>query len=99
MPALSRAKPSDSLMLLKPTQGVPHEGGFLFDEESRPYKIIEHRNTQHELVQTERVPSEHLTRIVADEKELAKALKEGWVKEPYIAAALPDPNASLYESK
>lgn len=37
----NRAKPSDSLMLLKPTQGVPHEGGFLFDEESRAYKIIE----------------------------------------------------------
>ena len=27
-------------MLLKPTQGVPHEGGFLFDEESRYYKIL-----------------------------------------------------------
>ncbi|WP_010581909.1 DUF1549 domain-containing protein [Schlesneria paludicola] len=37
----NRAKPSDSLMLLKPTQGVPHEGGFLFDEDSRAYKIIE----------------------------------------------------------
>lgn len=37
----NRANPSDSLMLLKPTQGVPHEGGFLFDEESRAYKIIE----------------------------------------------------------
>lgn len=36
----NRANPSDSLMLLKPTQGVPHEGGFLFDEESRGYKII-----------------------------------------------------------
>lgn len=30
----NRANPSDSLMLQKPTQGVPHEGGFLFDEES-----------------------------------------------------------------
>lgn len=37
----NRANPADSLMLLKPTQGVPHEGGYLFDEESRPYKIIE----------------------------------------------------------
>lgn len=36
----NRANPSDSLMLLKPTQGVPHEGGFLFDEESRFYKVI-----------------------------------------------------------
>ncbi len=35
-----RAIPSQSLMLLKPTQGVPHVGGFLFDEESRYYKLI-----------------------------------------------------------
>lgn len=35
-----RADPSQSLMLLKPTQGVPHEGGFLFDEDSQAYKII-----------------------------------------------------------
>jgi hypothetical protein len=37
----NRSEPSQSLMLLKPTQGVPHEGGFLFDEESRYYKILE----------------------------------------------------------
>ena len=28
-------------MLLKPTQGVPHEGGFLFDEDSRFYKLFQ----------------------------------------------------------
>ncbi len=37
----NRSQPSQSLMLLKPTQGVPHEGGFLFDEQSRYYKLIE----------------------------------------------------------
>jgi len=36
----NRTNPDDSLMLLKPTQGVPHEGGFLFDEQSRAYRII-----------------------------------------------------------
>jgi hypothetical protein len=36
----NRSQPAQSLMLLKPTQGVPHEGGFLFDEDSRPYKLI-----------------------------------------------------------
>jgi hypothetical protein len=35
-----RAIPSQSLMLLKPTQGVPHVGGFLFDEESRYYRLM-----------------------------------------------------------
>ncbi len=37
----NRAVPSQSLILLKPTQGVPHEGGFLFGEDSRYYKLIE----------------------------------------------------------
>lgn len=37
----NRSQPSQSLMLLKPTQGVPHEGGFLFDETSRYYQLFE----------------------------------------------------------
>ena len=36
----NRSQADQSLMLLKPTQGVPHEGGFLFDEDSRYYKTI-----------------------------------------------------------
>ncbi|RPI81780.1 MAG: DUF1549 domain-containing protein, partial [Planctomycetaceae bacterium] len=37
----NRSVPAQSLMLLKPTQGVPHVGGFLFDEDSRFYKLIQ----------------------------------------------------------
>ena len=37
----NRSEPSQSLILLKPTQGVPHEGGFLFDEQSRYYQVLE----------------------------------------------------------
>jgi Protein of unknown function (DUF1549)/Protein of unknown function (DUF1553) len=37
----NRSQPAQSLMLLKPTNGVPHQGGFLFDEQSRPYHMIE----------------------------------------------------------
>jgi hypothetical protein len=37
----NRSEPTQSLMLLKPTQGVPHEGGFLFDEQSRYYQVLE----------------------------------------------------------
>jgi hypothetical protein len=36
----NRSRPEQSLMLLKPTQGVPHEGGFLFDEDSRVYSLL-----------------------------------------------------------
>ncbi|MFN7804018.1 MAG: hypothetical protein ACK5TO_08395, partial [Planctomycetaceae bacterium] len=37
----NRSVPSQSLMLLKPTQGVPHVGGFLFSEDSRYYRLLE----------------------------------------------------------
>ena len=37
---INRPLPAQSLMLLKPTQGVPHEGGFLFSEDSRYYKLL-----------------------------------------------------------
>ena len=63
-----------------------------------PFKVIVHRNANFEVVGEERVPSEHLTRRVDDAKELSAALKDGWVKEPYIAPPLPDPNAELYAS-
>jgi hypothetical protein len=37
----NRADPAQSLMLLKPTQGVPHVGGFLFDTDSRFYRTLQ----------------------------------------------------------
>jgi hypothetical protein len=37
----NRSQPAQSLMLLKPTQAVPHEGGFLFDEQSRTYRLLQ----------------------------------------------------------
>jgi hypothetical protein len=36
----NRAQPAQSLMLLKPTQGVAHQGGLAFDEKTRPYSIL-----------------------------------------------------------
>ena len=37
---INRSDPSQSLMLLKPTQGVPHEGGFVIEPDSRHYNTI-----------------------------------------------------------
>jgi hypothetical protein len=37
---IDRKEPANSLILLKPTQGVPHEGKHVFDEKSRYYKLI-----------------------------------------------------------
>ncbi len=36
----NRADPGQSLMLLKPTQGVPHEGGLVFELDSRYYRLL-----------------------------------------------------------
>ena len=83
-----------------PVKPIPHMEfpRVVYTWPKEPFKLIEHRNANHELVQTERVPAEHLTRLVNDEKELKKAMAEGWVKEPYVAPPPPDPNANLYEA-
>lgn len=68
----------------------------VYKHPKEPFRVVVHRNANYEVVGEERIPSEHLTRKVEDAKELAAALKEGWVKEPYLAQAPPDPNANLY---
>jgi hypothetical protein len=76
----------------------------------RPSQEIEHRNDRMELVHTEIVPTEHLTKTVSCEahknggpkdcadcnKVLKAALEEGWVKEPYIPEAPPKKDEDLY---
>src|SRR5262249_58887789 len=37
---IDRKEPANSLVLLKPTQGVPHEGKLVFDEKSRYYTLL-----------------------------------------------------------
>jgi hypothetical protein len=37
---IDRKEPANSLVLLKPTQGVPHEGRLVFEENSRYYKLL-----------------------------------------------------------
>jgi hypothetical protein len=37
---IDRKEPANSLVVLKPTQGVPHEGKFLFDEKSLYYRLL-----------------------------------------------------------
>lgn len=82
-----------------PLKHIPHAEfpKVVYKHPKEPFRIVVHRNTNFEVVGEERIPSEHLTRKVSDAKELAAALKEGWVKEPYLAPPLPDPNAHLYE--
>lgn len=70
----------------------------LYKHPVKPFKKVEHRNTKHEVVHTEYEATEHLTCAVHNREEMARKLKEGWVKEPYIQQAPPDPDAALYEA-
>lgn len=84
-----------------PVKSIPHMEfpRVVYKHPREPFLTIEHRNAKHELVELETVPAEHLTRVVADKAELDRALDEGWVKEPYLAKAPPDPNAHVYDRK
>lgn len=80
---------------------IPHQEfpRVVYKHPTEPFRKIEHRNTHHEVVDVEVVPSEHLTKTVNDEKELKRAIADGWQLKPYIAPPVPDPNAHLYEAK
>ena len=81
-----------------PMKQIPHMEypRVVYKHPAEPWKKIEHRNAQHEVVDVETIPAEHLTLMVNDEKELAKAMKAGWKKEPYVPVPQVDPNANLY---
>jgi len=82
-----------------PMKSIPHMEfpRVIYRHPKEPYRKIEYRNAQHEVVDVETVPADHQTKLVADDKELKAALKDGWVLKPYIPVPPPDPNAALYE--
>lgn len=61
----------------------------LYMHPNEPLQEVEHRNDKFELVGTEVLPTEHLTKVVNDEAELNAAVDEGWLKDPYIPKAAP----------
>ena len=84
-----------------PTKPIPHMEfpRVVYKPPLEPFRTIEHRNARHELVEEEVVATEHLTMLVKDKTELEKALKDGWLREPYIPATPPDPKQHLYSDK
>jgi hypothetical protein len=81
-----------------PVMQIPHMEfpRVLYMHPNEPTKIVLHRNEKHEVVHEELVQTEHLTMTVNSEEELKKALKDGWVREPYIPEPLPKTDAGLY---
>lgn len=84
-----------------PVKQIPHLEfpRVLYMHPNEPFQEIEHKNDKHEIVSTEVVPTEHLTKTVNNETELKAALAEGWVKEPYIPKPVPAKTAGLYGPK
>ncbi len=84
-----------------PVRQIPHLEfpRVVYMHPNEPLEEIEHRNDKYELLGTEVVPTEHLTKIVHNETELKAALSDGWVKEPYIPAPPPPKSAGLYGPK
>ncbi len=81
-----------------PVKQIPHLEfpRVLYMHPNEPFEIVEHRNDKFEIVSTDTVPTEHLTKVVNNEAELKAALEEGWVKEMYIPAPPPPKTAGLY---
>lgn len=61
-----------------------------------PYREVVHRNVNHEIVHRELVATEHKVHVVQNAQEFKQKLKEGWVEEPFIPQAPPDPDEHLY---
>lgn len=84
-----------------PVKQIPHLEfpRVLYLHPNEPYVEIKHKNDRHEVVSTEFVATEHLTKTVNNDVELNAALAHGWVKEPYIPEAPRHENDDLYRPK
>ena len=84
-----------------PVKNIPHMEypKCVYMHPQEPFTVIEHRNTRHEVVEEEIVPTEHLSKTVANADELAQALADGWQEKPYIPKAPADPKANIYLQK
>lgn len=83
-----------------PVRQIPHLEfpRVIYLHPNEPFQEIQHRNDKYELVGTEVLPTEHLTKLVNNKAELSAALDEGWLKEPYIPKTAPK-SPGLYGPK
>jgi len=84
-----------------PVKQIPHLEfpRVVYMHPNEAFETIEHRNDKFEIVSTDTIPTEALTKTVNNDAELKAAMDEGWVKEAYIPKAAPTKNAGLYGPK
>lgn len=92
---VSRPQGSESGL---PVKHIPHREypRAIYRHPVEPYREVAHRNANHEVVHRELVATEHKVHVVHSREEHERKLKEGWVNEPYIPQAPPDPDEHLY---
>ena len=83
-----------------PVKQIPHMEfpRVIYLHPNEPFEEIQHKNERHEIVSTDLLPTQHLSKLVQNEAELKAAMEEGWVKEPYIPVA-PPKSPGLYGPK
>lgn len=79
-------------MKAKEFQKFPH---MVYRHPKIAYRTVKHKDAHGNVSETV-LPNEHLTKIVANEDDLAASLKSGWKKEPFIAPPLAIEDDSLY---
>lgn len=95
-----------------PVKAIPHFEfpKVVYKHPKKPFKEIIHRNDRFEVVSTDLVPTEHLTKHIhcaahknggpkecpECQKELKAALAKGWVEQPYIPQAPPTVEDDIY---
>lgn len=84
-----------------PVKQIPHLEfpRVMYLHPNEPFEEIEHRNDKFEVVSTDVVPTEHLTKIVNSEEDMQTAMVEGWLKEPYVPKPAPARTVGLYGPK
>lgn len=84
-----------------PVKQIPHLAfpKVVYMHPNEPYQEIQHRNDRFEVVSTDFVPTEHLTKVVQNDAELRAALAAGWVEQPYLPQAPPMKQDNLYGPK
>ncbi len=81
-----------------PVKQIPHLEfpRVVYMHPNRPFREIEHRNSNHELVERELVPTEHLSKLVNNDAEMKAALADGWQAKPYIPTPTQAKDVDLY---
>lgn len=94
---LDMSKPQGTAQGL-PVKQIPHQEypKCAYRHPVTPYREVQHRNVNHEVVHRELVATEHQVHVCLTAQEFREKLSKGWVAEPYIQQAPPDPTEHLY---